>query len=83
MVRMKLALLVFSSQLVLSLTGDMISSATGDIELSRHLAVPTLPSYIQWKMEDDHTYLNRQVHDNTIHHHGFDNILNWYCIVLY
>ena len=58
MVRMKLALLVFSSQLVLSLTGDMISSATGDIELSRHLAVPALPSYIQWKMEDDHTYHN-------------------------
>ena len=31
---------------------------TGDLELSRRLAVPALPSYIQWKMEDDHTYRN-------------------------
>ena len=31
---------------------------TGELELSRRLAVPALPSYIQWKMEDDHTYHN-------------------------
>ena len=32
--------------------------ANGDLELSWHLAVPALLSYIQWKMEDDHTYHN-------------------------
>ena len=37
-------------------------------ELHRHPAVATLSTYIHWKMEDDHTYHNRQVHDNTIHH---------------
>ena len=31
---------------------------TVDLELSRHLAVPALPIYIQWEMEDDHTYHN-------------------------
>ena len=39
---------------------------TGDLGLHRHLAVPVLPSYIQWKMEDNHTYHNMKVHDNTI-----------------
>ena len=28
---------------------------TGDLDVSRHLAVPALSTYIQWKMEDDHT----------------------------
>ena len=37
-------------------------------ELHRHPTVATLSTYIHWKMEDDHTYHNRQVHDNTIHH---------------
>ena len=30
-------------------------SLTGDLDVSRHLAVPALSTYIQWKMEDDHT----------------------------
>ena len=34
------------------------SKPTVDLEVSRHLAVPALLSYIQWKMEDDHTYHN-------------------------
>ena len=42
--------------------------ANGHLELSWHLVVPTLLSYIQWKMDDDHTYHNMKVHDNTIHH---------------
>ena len=29
--------------------------STGDLDVSRHLAVPALSTYIQWKMEDDHT----------------------------
>ena len=43
-----------------------VFSHTGDSELSRLFAVPALPSYIQWKMEDDHTYHNMKVHNNTI-----------------
>ena len=46
----------------------LVTGLTGDLELSRRLAVPALPSYIQLKMEDDHTYHNMNVHDNTIHH---------------
>ena len=30
--------------------------STGDLDVSRHLAVPALSTYIQWKMEDDHTW---------------------------
>ena len=44
------------------------SPITVRTELHRHPAVATLSTYIHWKMEDDHTYHNRQVHDNTIHH---------------
>ena len=36
----------------------ILCSVTVDLEVSRHLAVPALLSYIQWKMEDDHTYHN-------------------------
>ena len=41
---------------------------TVHLGLSRHLVVPTLPRYNQWKMEDDHTYHKMKVHDNTNHH---------------
>ena len=37
-------------------------------ELHQHPVVPTLQTYIQWKMEGDHTYHKMKVHDNTIHH---------------
>ena len=37
-------------------------------ELHRHPVVPTLQTYIQWKMEGEHTYHKMKVHDNTIHH---------------
>ena len=48
--------------------GTAHGASTVRTELHRHPAVATLSTYIQWKMEDDHTYHNRQVHDNTIHH---------------
>ena len=40
-------------------------------ELHRHPAVATLSTYIHWKMEDNHTYHNRQVHDNNLFYNCF------------